>query len=111
MSLRYWIRGQDQELFEITDRMDFGFSGMEQLEEGSSAVQTFTIRDPGSTLDLWGHRIFAVEETEAEDSENRFIFIGYLGPMTVKRGPYTTTNDRVWEVEVGWSVHHSANTA
>lgn len=101
MSLRYWLQQPGGTLLDVTDRCrkwvcDLG----EKAEEGATQVNTVVFDDPDGSLTLYGHRIFAVEETDAVDPDDRFIFVGFIGQHKVSRGPYRTGAARIWTSDV-----------
>lgn len=102
MSLRYWVRvTTGGPLVEVTGRVrNYILDVGEKAEEGSVAISQIVIDDPDGDLFIAAHKIFAIEETEAEDADNRFVWVGYTGSRTIKRGPYLTGAGRIWEVEL-----------
>ncbi len=92
MSLVYWLQEPGGTLLDITDRCRlYQFDMEEKAEEGSVAVNTLVIDDPLGDLDIFGHRILAVEETDAVDEDDRFVFVGFIGTVKTIRGPSDRT--------------------
>ncbi len=89
MSLVYWLQEPGGTLLDVTDRCQFDME--EKAEEGSVAVNTLVIDDPLGDLDIFGHRILAVEETTAVDEDDRFVFVGFIGTVKTIRGPSDRT--------------------
>lgn len=101
MALRFWLQQPGGTLLDISGRcqkwkVDIG----EKAEEGAADVSTVVIEDPDGDLELYGHRVFAIEETEAIDPDNRFIAVGYLGMERQRRGTFRTGASRIHVVEV-----------
>lgn len=93
MSLVYWLQQPGGTLVDITDRCRlYQFDMKESAEEGATAVNQFVIDDPDGDLELFGHRILAVEETEAVDATDRFVFVGFFGDFDIIRGPSDRTD-------------------
>lgn len=101
MSLVYWYEDPDLGLTEITERCR-----LYQLRIGAKAIEGATwvgsllIDDPDGDLEIVGHRVIAIEETEAEDPYDRFVFVGYTGKVRVRRGVLRTGAARQLEVEL-----------
>lgn len=101
MSLVYWLQQPGGTLLDITDRCRlYRFDMKENAEEGSVAVNQLVIDDPDGTLEMYGHRTLAIEETTAVDPDDRFVFVGFIGSVTTNRGPYRTTVARQYVCEV-----------
>lgn len=101
MSLVYWLQAPGGTLLDISGKCRLNeFDMAEYAEEGSVAINRLVIDDPGGDLEMYGHRILAVEETTAESSTNRFVFVGFVGPVTTNRGPYRTGVSRQYIAEV-----------
>lgn len=102
MTLRYWVRETTGgNLLEVTGRVrNYILDVTAKAEEGSVAISSIVIDDPLGDLVILPHKIFAIEETEAETSTNRFVYVGYTGTRTISRGPYLTGPGRIWTVEL-----------
>ena len=84
----------------LASPMDGGEQGVSltaNAEEGSVAISTLLVDDPGGTLNLVGHRRVYVYES-AEDPLNQMIWTGFLGDRTVTRGEgeFVLSADRRW---------------
>jgi hypothetical protein len=101
MSLVYWLQAPGGTLLDISGKCRlYKFDMKENAEEGSVAVNSLTIDDPGGDLEMYGHRVLAVEETTAESSNHRFVFVGFVGVVKTVRGPYRTGVSRQYQAEV-----------
>ena len=99
MSLVYLYREPDEDTVPDPIVLDddrvrlYTFDTTENAEEGSIEVSTIAIDDPNGDLDIVGHRIVAVQETEVSASSNSFVYLGYAAERKVSRG---------LEVELEW---------
>jgi len=102
MSLIYWLQQPTTgALRDITDKCRlYKFDFKENAEEGSVAINSLVIDDPDGDLEMYGHRILAIEETDAIDPLDRFVFVGFVGSVKTMRGPYRTGVSRQYVCDV-----------
>ena len=100
MSLVHWLQAPGGTLVDITDRVQKGKSFGEKAEEGSTWQGTVVVEDPLGDLEVFGHRVYAVEETEAVDPLDRFIFVGFVNMIKVTRGKFRTGAARIYTLDI-----------
>lgn len=93
---QYLYRGPEGTMVDISDRCrKYRLRATEWAHEAQAGSWELVIDDPDSSIDIVGHRIIAVRETEVTGVD-KFLAVGYTADQRVIRGPYRTGTGRQW---------------